>query len=152
MCCADNSRIIFWQILIHKDCLVRGAATMLFQSKFDQFSYEEINAFVRVLIEKHRFWDILFEPVKGLQHFSRMQLTHAAPYHNISDPDSFIGCLRGLLLLDNSYLIFSKVLMLDLGQIRTVEAKFVWNILHYKTLDTSQQHLIEEAPINEVLP
>ena len=64
---------------------------MLFQSKFDQFSYEEFNAFIRVLMEKHKFWDILFEPAKGLQNFTRVQRTHAAPDYNISHPDSFIG-------------------------------------------------------------
>jgi hypothetical protein len=44
---------------------------MLFQAAFDQFSYEEFNAFIRGLMEKYRFWNILFEPATGLQNFTR---------------------------------------------------------------------------------
>ena len=39
--------------------------------------------------------------------------------------------------------------MPDFMQITTVEAKFGCNILHHKALDTSKQHLIEEAPDHE---
>jgi predicted nucleotide-binding protein len=64
---------------------------MLFQSTFDQFSYEEFYAFIRALMQKHKFWNIQFIPATNLQIFSNQQLIHAAPDHDISHPDSFIG-------------------------------------------------------------
>jgi hypothetical protein len=50
------------------------------------------------------------------------------------------------LLLDSSYLTLSKAPIPDFGEMGTAEAKFNQNILNYKALDTSQQHLVEEAP------
>ena len=64
---------------------------MLFQSKFDQFSYEEFYAFIRGLMQDYNFWFIRFIPATNLQIFSDQQLVQAAPYHNTSHPDSFIG-------------------------------------------------------------
>jgi hypothetical protein len=63
---------------------------MLFQVAFDQFSYEEFYAFIRALQEKHNFWTIRFAPATNAQFFSEYQLEHAAPYHNVSHPGSFI--------------------------------------------------------------
>jgi hypothetical protein len=81
----------------------KAVATMLFQARFDQFSYEEFYAFLRTLTQRYRFWNILFEPATGLPNFTRQQLTHAAPNNDISHPDSFIGQWKKKRRLGEAY-------------------------------------------------
>ncbi len=63
---------------------------MLFKRQFGEFDFEAFYSFLRNLGEEFAFHNILFTPDK-LHLFTAEQLSHAAPNHDLSAPNSFVG-------------------------------------------------------------